>query len=174
MARYRHGAYLFGVMQTLPERARELVERLLLEPHPEGGWYREILRSPRRVTLVGGNGSRSAVTTIHFLLTRGTHSRWHRVSGEEIWHFEEGGPLELMWLDPGFVMHSRTLGAKGGDAHVEVVPAGCWQSARPLGDYALAGCTMGPGFEFEDFALLANHPDAVEVRRRHPEHAALI
>jgi predicted cupin superfamily sugar epimerase len=155
-------------------RIRELIERLALEPHPEGGWYREIFRSARRVTL-GTGGTRSALTTIHFLLARGTHSRWHRVAGEEIWHLEEGGPLELMWLTPDLgSIERRMMRADPGAEHVAVVPAGAWQAARPLGDYTLAGCTMGPGFEFEDFTLLANHPDASELQRRHPELAALI
>lgn len=155
-------------------RVRELVERLELTPHPEGGWYREIHRSEQRVTLSGG-APRSALTTIHFLLARGTRSRWHRVTGEELWHFQEGEPLELLWLGrEDSKLHRRVLGSDASHPHVEVIPAGSWQAARPLGDYALLGCTMGPGFEFSDFTLLADHADAEDVRRRFPELADLI
>jgi uncharacterized protein len=127
-------------------RARELIETLVLGPHPEGGWYRQLFKSSSRVTRRSDGADRSALTTIYFLLVEGTFSRWHRVDSDEVWHFYEGDPLELrirgqepVILDPSHRVH--------------VVPAHAWQSAYPKGAYALAGCTVGPGFEFEDFEM---------------------
>lgn len=127
------------------ERARHLIETLELQPHPEGGWYREVFRSGARVVRERDGASRSALTTIYFLLVEGTFSAWHRVRSDEVWHFYEGDPLELLTRD----------GATRLDAtnRVHVIPANVWQAARPLGAYTLAGCTVAPGFEFEDFEM---------------------
>ena len=126
-------------------RAQVLIDALALEPHPEGGWYRQVFKSRERVTRHRDGAERSAITTIYFLLVEGTESRRHIVQSDEVWHFYEGDPLELM------IGEERvTLDA---DHRVQVVPARVWQSARPLGAYALVGCTVGPGFEFDDFAM---------------------
>lgn len=159
-------------------RAAELIRELDLRPHPEGGWYREVYRSPLRVRPDRGAADRDALTTIYFLLASGERSRWHRVAGaDEAWHFYEGDPLELFWLDPsGDRCHRAELGPVGGGREpVHVVPAGCWQAARPTGAFALVGCTVGPGFEFEDFAMLDAHPEvAGRIRRDFPELAELV
>src|SRR5690349_13529927 len=87
-------------------KARELVGKLSLTPHPEGGWYREIYRARERVQT--RRGLRSALTTIHYLLEQGQLSRWHVVESAEVWHFYEGAPLELLEYDPvsrGFIRH---------------------------------------------------------------------
>lgn len=127
-------------------RAQELIDTLGLEPHPEGGWYRQIYKSAERVTRHADGRERSALTTIYFLLVEGTWSRWHRVESDEVWHFYEGDALELSIRDRETV----TLDANN---RVYVVPARAWQTARPLGAYTLVGCTVGPGFEFEDFEM---------------------
>ncbi len=140
-------------------RANELITRLELEPHPEGGYFREIFRSSDLVTPADGRGARAALTTIYFLLPAGIVSRWHRVTSDEVWHLYEGGPLEVLSDDPACQTASRhTL-----EPHAPVctVPAGHWQAARTLGDYALAGCTVGPGFDFADFTILANDAQSV-------------
>jgi uncharacterized protein len=139
-------------------RASWLIETLGLVPHPEGGYFNRIYRSPRIVVPDDGRGERRALTTIYFLLTRGQHSRWHRVLSDEVWHLYEGDPLELMWIvaDGGRLVRT-TLGPVGaGSRPVQAVPAGSWQAARPFGAYTLAGCTVGPGFEYEDLSLLAD------------------
>jgi len=135
--------------------ARALVEKLSLLPHPEGGWYREIYRSPERVQT--RRGLRSAVTTIHYLLEREQLSRWHAVEADEIWHFYGGAPLELIGYDPATRRLERhVLGdVREGNETVAVIPARLWQAARSLGEYSLVGCTVGPGFEFEDFRFVA-------------------
>ena len=142
-------------------RAAELITRLNLEPHPEGGYYREIFRSADLVMPADGRGPRAALTTIYFLLPAGIVSRWHRVSSDEVWHLYEGGPLEVLVVDPAFgrVTSSR-LEAR---APVCTVSAAYWQAARPLGEYALTGCTVGPGFDFADFSILAD--DAASAAR---------
>lgn len=157
-------------------RATELLHALDLRPHPEGGHYREVYRSHLRVRPDRAPADRDALTTIYFLLAAGEQSRWHRVESDEAWHFYEGDPLELFWLDPaGTRCHRALLGPVGGGAEpVHVVPAGCWQAARPTGAFTLVGCTVGPGFEFEDFALLDAHPETAErIRRDFPELAGL-
>lgn len=163
-------------------RAAALVRTLGLQPHPEGGWYAEVFRATQRVR-TGERGDarewreRSALTTIYFLLHEGTHSRWHRVASDEVWHHYEGAPLELLWIDAD----RRTLRVErlgpvddAGARPVFTVPAGCWQAARPLGAYALVGCSVGPGFDFADFAMLDDRPsEAAELRARFAEVVAL-
>jgi predicted cupin superfamily sugar epimerase len=163
---------------TVHPRAAELIERLELRPHPEGGFYRELFRSSGRVTPADGRGSRHALTTIYFLLPEGGISRWHQVTSDEVWHLYEGGPLELLELRrPERVLERHRLGAVGVADHAPVctIPAGCWQAARPLGSYALVGCTVAPGFDFADFRLLADDPEgAALVRVQWPDLAALL
>ena len=159
-------------------RAAELIAVLDLVPHPEGGFYRQVFKSAVQVTPMDGRSSRAALTTIYFLLPEGTFSRWHQVASDEVWHLYEGGPLELLELSvSGQSVSRHRLGSvgTGTDAPVCTIGAGVWQAARPLGDYAFVGCTVGPGFEFADFRLLAdNHPLAATVRAALPDVAALI
>jgi predicted cupin superfamily sugar epimerase len=91
------------------------------------------------------------LTTIYFLLVKGQHGRWHRVASDEAWHFYEGNPLELYWIDDRDVVHQEVLGAIPKAHPMWVVPAGRWQAAKPLGEYSFLGCTVAPGFEFQDF-----------------------
>src|SRR5262245_39656762 len=124
-------------------RAEELIATLGLRPHPEGGFFREIFRSSTLVTPADGRGPRSALTTIYFLLTEGTYSRWHHVISDEVWHLYEGGPLELLELSAsGHDLVRHRLAPIGSDegSPVCTISAGRWQAARPLGDYALVGC----------------------------------
>ena len=158
-------------------RAKQLVEELGLSLHPEGGWYHELFRSKRRVMADEERGWRTAVTSIYYLLTSGRSSRFHRVLSDEVWHFYEGAPLELYWInETGLQARCGVLGPVGeGSSPVRVVRAGCWQAARSTGDYTLVGCTVAPGFEFSDFALLADMPSEAErVRERHPQLARMI
>jgi uncharacterized protein len=147
-------------------RARELVRELTLARHPEGGWYREVHRSGERVRRVGDDAVRSALTTIYFLLEAGDVSRWHRVAGgDEAWHFYEGAPLELLAFAPDGTRATRLRLADDAACRVQVIPAGWWQAARPTGEFALVGCSVGPGFEFADFTLLRDLPDAQRPAR---------
>jgi predicted cupin superfamily sugar epimerase len=138
--------------------AKALIERLQLKPHPEGGWFREIHRAGERVTTA--RGTRSARTTIYYLLEREQLSRWHVVQSDEIWHFYAGAPLELIVYDPATrVCRPAVLEAPTQEHEpVGIVRAGEWQAARSLGDYSLVGCNVGPGFEFEDFQFVSALP----------------
>jgi predicted cupin superfamily sugar epimerase len=159
-------------------RAADLIATLDLRPHPEGGFYREIFRSRLQVTPADARGPRAALTTIYFLLPAGSVSRWHRVTSDEVWHLYEGGPLELLELGAsGRDLMRHRVGPIGteGSAPVCTIRAGMWQAARPLGDYVLVGCTVGPGFDFADFQLLADEPElAAAVRAAWPDLAELI
>lgn len=142
-----------------------LISSLQLQPHPEGGWYRELYRSPTQ--LATPFGTRCAVTTIHYLLEEGQLSRWHVVTSDEIWHFYAGTELELLAYDPATrtMQHHRLSDPAQGGQSVAVIAAGVWQAARVISGYTLVGCTVAPGFEFSDFQFVADLPD-------HPEHFA--
>ncbi len=134
-------------------RAAELVRTLALQPHPEGGWYAEVFRSSLPVGTHDGRPPRVALTSIDFLLARGQCSAWHQVLSDEVWHLLEGDGLRL-WLAPpdAAAFSCVDLGlVQAGQRPRAVVPAGWWQAAEPLGDYAYVGATVGPGFEFADF-----------------------
>jgi len=158
----------FGGMDP---RAAELIDLLDLRAHPEGGFYREIHRSAENVTRADG-AARTALTTIYYLLVAGEASAWHRVAADEIWHFYEGAAIELAIADPGANhVHRHHLGSLGETARpVQIVPAGYWQAARTLGGYSLAGCCVGPGFDFRDFELARDLP-AGEAPLRERLHA---
>ncbi|MBV6787195.1 cupin domain-containing protein [Xanthomonas campestris pv. uppalii] len=133
--------------------AAALIRSLDLAPHPEGGHYRRIHASARQVT---DNGqTRPAMTAIRFLLSAGECSAWHRVDAEETWHWQLGDALELLTYDTCTEQVQRVVvdAAERGEP-MHVVPAGCWQAARSLGDFTLVGCTVSPGFVWEGFALL--------------------
>jgi uncharacterized protein len=157
-------------------RVSELIRLLDLKPHPEGGFFRETWRSAVRVA-VDQRPSRSAVTSIYFLLAAGGFSAWHRVLADEVWHWYEGEPLELLLASPDFgSTQTHGLGPVGADTEpVVTVPAGWWQAAHPSGDYALCGCTVAPGFEFEDFTFLRESPAASDALfAAHPEWVSFL
>ncbi|WP_137700065.1 cupin domain-containing protein [Marimonas lutisalis] len=128
--------------------ADEIIAHLGLEPHPEGGHYRQ--------TWVADGWDRPAGTCIYFLLRAGESSHWHKVDSAEIWHFYRGAPLLLSTApsDTG-PRHDQMLGLDlfAGQAPQLIVPPGHWQRAETTGDYTLAGCTVSPGFMFEHFIL---------------------
>ena len=159
-------------------RAEELISKLELQPHPEGGFYRRLYESPTRVMSADDRGDRAALTTTYFLLSAEIFSRWHRVRSDEVWHLYEGGPLELLEMDSSASSLERyVLGPLGGaqQSPVHVVAAGQWQAARSLGDYTLIGCTVAPGFDWNDFTLLADDETAAaKVRKELSEVAFLI
>jgi uncharacterized protein len=155
-------------MSTSPGRSRDLIASLGLIAHPEGGYYREVYRSPTSVKPSDRRELRPALTTIYFLLTQGQFSRWHRVQSDEVWHFYEGAPLDLWMTSPeiGRVEHHRLGPPNAVQQPVLVVPAGWWQAARSSGAYTLTGCTVGPGFDFVDFALAADDPASAAAFRQ--------
>lgn len=125
--------------------AEEIIAALDLQPHPEGGHFRETWRGPE------GSDGRSVGTAIYFLLAAGQRSHWHRVDATEIWHFHSGDPLRLLIQGGEEVL----LGGSLADGHSPqaTVPAGAWQSAEPTGEWTLVSCTVSPGFDFAGFEL---------------------
>jgi len=136
-------------------RAADLIRELRLGPHPEGGYFREVFRSAHKVKPLDHRPERAALTTIYFLLLKGQHSRWHRVASDEAWHFHEGDPLVVYWIDGENGIHEEVLASGPRYLPLCVVPAGCWQAAKPRGEYSLVGCTVGPGFDFQDFEMIS-------------------
>lgn len=136
--------------------AAELIARLQLEPHPEGGWYREVHRSGQIIDT--RRGPRAALTSIYFLLEQHQYSRWHVVTSDEIWHHSGGAPLELLSYQPETRESRRLVLGPPTDEQrpIGVVRAGEWQAARSLGAWTLLGCDVGPGFDFEDFSFVAS------------------
>ena len=128
---------------------REIIERLGLEPHPEGGWFRETWRAE------APQGERAAGTAIYYLLDVGEHSHWHRVDAAEVWHWYAGGPFSLTLSPDGHDAEAHVLGPEiaAGQRPQLVVPAGWGQTACSLGGWTLAGCTVAPGFDFAGFEL---------------------
>jgi predicted cupin superfamily sugar epimerase len=140
------------------DNVREVIEHLALQPHPEGGWYREWYRSSE--TFQGRGGERACMTSIYYLLEAGRRSRWHVVDADELWHFYRGAPLELLQYDPRSRRFERHVLSGTRDAQPAVAIArGVWQAARSLGDYSLVGCSVAPGFEFEGFRFVSSLPD---------------
>jgi uncharacterized protein len=130
--------------------AAEIIKRLDLKPHPEGGHFRETHRDE------AGQQGRSHSTAIYFLLARGERSHWHRIDAVEVWHYYAGDPLKLEIVDGSKEMIVRL----GPNLHADevpqaVVPARAWQAAETTGDWTLCGCTVSPGFQFEKFELAA-------------------
>lgn len=156
-------------------RASDLLGLLDLRPHPEGGHYVEVYRSADQVRQLARNVERPAITAIYFLLTQGEFSRWHRVMSDEMWHYHEGDPIELLLFDDrGF--RRQPLGPASRQTRpTAIVPAGTWQAARTLGAYTLCTCTVGPGFDFADFALAVNQPEiASKIASAGPDVARFI
>lgn len=137
----------------------QLVNQLALQPHPEGGWYREVHRSGVQVRRADG-ALRSALTQILYLLPAGGISRWHRVRGaDETWLFVAGSGLELWQLPPqGGAARRMPLGPS--HQPLAIVAADWWQAARSPQGWSLVSCAVGPGFAFEDFELLAQLPSS--------------
>ena len=156
-------------------RARELIDLLGLQPHPERGHFVETYRAPLVVGGLPHGAPRNASTAIYFLIARDAPTTYlHRLLSDELFHFYEGGPLDVLLLGPGDAGVVRRLGTNlaAGERPQIVIPAGTWFAAE-LADgasHCLFGCTVAPGFDFADFELAAGP----ELATRYPAHAARI
>jgi predicted cupin superfamily sugar epimerase len=154
--------------------AADLVRELGLQPHPEGGYFRETYRAAETISALPRRfaGARSISTAIYFLLEAGQCSHLHRIRSDEVWHFYAGDPLLVVEIDPAGALKTTRLGQGGTFQHM--VPAGAWFGATLAdgGQFALVGCTVAPGFDFADFeladraALLAEYPAHQDWIRR--------
>jgi len=158
-------------------RVQELIDRLGLAPHPERGYYTETYRAPLKLAALAPphSGARAASTAIYFLVTREQPTTYlHLLLSDEMFHFYEGGPLDVLLLGPTGPGELRRLGTNvaAGERPQLLIPAGTWFAAE-LADgasHCLIGCTVAPGFEFADFELAAGP----ELAARYPAHAARI
>jgi uncharacterized protein len=132
---------------SIGSTADEIIARLGLQPHPEGGHFRETFRAP--------DMGRGASTAIFFLLKAGERSHWHKVDADEGWHHYAGAALELSMSEDGHAVRHLRLGSDFGIGETPqiVVPRGVWQAARSLGNWTLVGCTVAPAFDFAGFEL---------------------
>jgi uncharacterized protein len=154
------------------------VKRLRLEPHPEGGYFRQTYRSkttiPREALPAGFGGARAASTAIYFLLEGKNFSAFHRLRSDEIWHFYIGAQVSVHLIDTSGKYSSLILGndPEAGQVLQAVVPAGCWFASHVADweSFAVVGCTVAPGFDFADFEL--GPRDALRVS--YPEYGELI
>lgn len=146
---------------------QDIINRLGLLPHPEGGYFRETYRSDEQINRPN-NEQRVAATGIYFLLPAEVCTHWHRVSSDELWHFYYGDKLMLEIIDNKGAFQRRVLGGDLQDgSYQELVPRHCWQRAYSTGKYSLMGCTVAPGFEFEDFEM----NEAGELAKQFPDIA---
>lgn len=154
------------------------IEKLNLNAHPEGGFFRETYRSSDIISSEGlperFSGERSCSTAIYFLVLNGNPSRLHRLKGDEVWHFYDGDPLDLVVLYPDGRREDIRLGRDldAGQVLQAVIPAGCWfgGNVHADGEYTLAGCTVAPGFDFEDFEMGRES----DLLVRFPQHSSLV
>jgi len=156
--------------------AGDWIEQLGMLSHPEGGYYKEVYRSPEILTVdalhqrFGGN--RSLSTSIYYLLKKGQYSRFHRINSDEIWHFYDGSPLELIVIDPDGNLKRECVGLNPGDGLFPqlTVRTGQWFAAHSLGEFSLVGCTVSPGFDFADFELA----ERKSLMNTFPQHKTVI
>jgi uncharacterized protein len=153
------------------------IEKLDLTPHPEGGYFRQTYRSDLilpREALPGFSGSRAASTAIYFLLEGKNFSAFHRLRSDEVWHFYFGSPVIVDVIEPDGRHSEILLGSnpEAGEVFQAVVKAGCWFASHVADwkSFVLVGCTVAPGFDFEDFEMAKR----AELIARYPEHRELI
>jgi predicted cupin superfamily sugar epimerase len=159
------------------ETAQHWIDRLNLQPHPEGGWYRQTYRAALtlpRSALAGHSGDRAASTAIYFLLADEQFSALHRLHSDEVWHFYAGSGLIVHVIAPDGEYQQLLLGSdtEAGEQFQAVVPAGCWfgSSLRHPNTYALVGCTVAPGFDFADFEMAKRN----QLTAQYPQHRTII
>lgn len=141
---------------TMPD-TQTLIDKLNLQPHPEGGWFRETYRCAQMIDCEGVDDPRNCSTAIYYLLGGRDISRFHRIKSDEVWHHYEGSTLTIHVIHLNGLYQELLLGKnpEAGEAFQHVVPAGCWFGAtvnNPEG-FSLVGCTVSPGFDFRDFEM---------------------
>lgn len=149
------------------------INTLNLEAHPEGGYFRESYRD-NEMESFSGVGDRNRSTAIYFLLTSDAFSAFHRIKADEAWHFYDGDPLHVHWIDDVGNLHTEKLGMHPDKGYFPqlVIPKHCWFASEvaPGGSYSLVGCTVAPGFDFADFEL-AKSDDLI---RAYPDYTGII
>ena len=148
------------------------VEKLRLQPHPEGGYYKEVYRSADEVSVTRSDGNKNAITSIYYLLEKNDFSAFHRISSDEIWYFHKGDALIVHTLENEGELNSVELSDNYSGVFSHVVKGGRWFSAelKEQKGFALVSCAVAPGFEFAEFELAAKK----ELTAEFPSHAEII
>jgi len=157
---------------------KAIIKQLDLKPHPEGGFFKETYRSSGSIKAdsldASYNGERNYSTCIYFLLTSDNFSAFHRIKQDEIWHFYDGSPIRLHMITESGRYSEQIIGKDitKGELPQYVVPGGYWFASEVVDkeSYALTGCTVSPGFSFEDFELRSQK----ELIDLFPKHEAII
>ena len=157
---------------------RLLIEQYSLQPHPEGGWYKQTYKSNEEIAADAlperFGASRAFSTAIYFLLEKGNFSAFHRIKSDECWHFYAGDTLLIYIIELNGELKVISLGSdhENGQSFQYVVSANCWFASRPApgSEYCFVGCTVSPGFEFEDLELA----DVSELSAIYPQHRSII
>ena len=165
------------IMET-KDRIKLLKEALALTKHPEGGYFKEVYRSvgeiPAETLSESFTGIRNYSTSIYYLLTSEAYSSFHKIKQDETWHFYEGGTIHLHMISPEGTHQTITIGSRieKGEVYQYTVPGNHWFAAEieESDSYALVGCTVAPGFDFDDFELGKRE----NLTQKYPQHAALI
>jgi len=169
----RYNGYFYPMLTV-----QQLVDQYNMQPHPEGGYYKETYRSsgliPKTALPETFTGDRNFATAIYFLLEQGNFSAFHKIKSDECWHFYAGQTLEVFVIMPNGDLETVQLGSnmQNNETFQYTVPANCWFASRPHADtvFSFVGCTVAPGFDFADFEL-ANADALIET---YPQHAAVI
>jgi predicted cupin superfamily sugar epimerase len=162
----------------MPKDAKYWIQKLELKPHPEGGFYRQTYKAdlvlPRQALPPQFTGPRAASTAIYFLSEGENFSAFHRLRSDELWHFYAGAPLLVHVIGESGNYSTILLGSdpEAGEVLQEVVKAGCWFASHVADwkSFALVGCTVAPGFDFEDFELAERE----QLVQRYPQHRDVI
>jgi predicted cupin superfamily sugar epimerase len=149
----------------------KLIEKFQLQPHPEGGYFREIYRSEQVIDSPVANSPRNTVTHIYFLLAQGQFSRFHKVLHDEIWNVYAGSPIRLLKYD-GDNVQEAIIG-EDCDDFTTIIPGGAWQAAESTGEYTLVGCTVAPGFDFADFSFMSVDEGMI-FAEQYPEYGKFV
>jgi predicted cupin superfamily sugar epimerase len=165
-------------MMTMNRNGAYWIRKLELEPHPEGGYYRQTYKAdlalPKQSLPPNFTGPRAVSTAIYFLLEAGNFSAFHRLQSDELWHFYAGEALLIHVIEAGGLYFTIQLGndPEAGDALQGVVKAGCWfaSEVKDGKGFGVVGCTVAPGFDFEDFELAERE----ELVKSYPQHHGLI
>jgi hypothetical protein len=152
---------------------QDLIDKYKLIPHPEGGYYAVVYESKQSVKSPVVNKARKALTHIYFLLLKGQVSIFHKVAHDEIWNFYQGDPLKLIKYN-GSKVEEDIIGSGCSD-YASIVEGGVYQAAESTGVYTLVGCSVAPGFEFEDFSLLRDDLENKEkLLKKFPDYQKFV
>jgi predicted cupin superfamily sugar epimerase len=156
----------------MPTTAEHWINHLNLQPHPEGGYYKEVFRSTNEVTRAGATVTKQACTSIYYLLEGRDFSGFHRLASDELWYFHKGAPLHIQVIDNQGKQTTIELSDGDTGSLQAIIPPNTWFAAEiPSGSgFALVSCAVAPGFDFAEFEMAKRE----ELLKQYPQHGALL